>query len=236
MLIAAAFAAVAVVSTIVATPMTASANSSDVGVIGAPPPAQINEPYSYRFEASGPLGTRLMAATKLPAGFSFDESSGVLSGTPSAPRPTTLSFGITAYSHDGEADEWPIMVSEHYELPVEATRNYTEIGVSSTQVTYRIGPLSTIDHQDIWCPAKQPYLINQHLASGRIVPHGVQVIERGFIEGYGSNIGVSADKFVEDGFQAGVKAMSMTNGNLIVTGSVTITLHCTNNQDEAQRA
>lgn len=212
------------------------ATNSAIEIIGAPPAAKINEPYAYTFAAGGPPGTKLMAATKLPPGFTFDPATGVLAGTPSAPRPETHTFAITAYHHSGADDEWPQTATRYFQLPFESTTNYTKIGNSSTQITYRLGPLQTINHQDIWCPAKQPYLINSHVASGRIVPHGVQVIERGFDDRFGSNIGVSADTFVKDGFQAGVKAMSMTNGNLIVTGTVTITLHCTNNQDDAQRA
>jgi hypothetical protein len=73
---------------------------------------------------------------------------------------------------------------------------------------------------------------------GRIVPHGVHVAQRSLDPAYSPKINVSADTHVKDGYQAGVKAMSMTNGSGNVEGAATatITLHCTNDSHSAQPA
>jgi hypothetical protein len=206
------------------------ASESGVDVIGTPPAGKINEPYSYRFTPAGPEGTRLMPAGKLPPGLSFNYDTGVLSGTPVAPRPETFSFGIKAYYHAGEDDEWSESVTRYFQLPVEATRNYTQIGLSDTQKTFDL-KVSESQTADLWCPAKHPYLINQHLTGGRIVPHGVHV-ETNI---YWQDFQVNAAAHDKDGFQAGVKGMLVSNLSTS-PGFITVTLHCTNNQDEAQRA
>lgn len=208
---------------------TVASVSERLGVIGAPPVAKINEPYSYQFTATGPEGTQLMPAGKLPPGLSFNYETGVLSGTPTAPRPETFTFGITAYFHSGEDDEWPETATRSFQLPYEATRNYTEIGNSTTQSVYTLNPLRTINSQDLWCPLAQPYLIDQHLAAARILPHGVTVREGGEVR-----LGVSGAAHFRDGFQAGISGLSISNPTWSQQ-TITITLHCTNNQDEARR-
>jgi hypothetical protein len=208
--------------------------AQSLDVIGNPPPARVNEPYSYTFTAVGPDGTRLMPASNLPPGLRFDYDTGVLSGTPTAPRPQTHEFGITAY-YSENPNEWPDEATRYFQLPYETSRNYTEIGVSDSQHKYSFEPFETKEGINLWCPARQPYLIKQQISTGRIVPKGVQVLERGFGAGDTYAVFMSSGTHEKNGFQAGIKDLHMYNSHGWDRGTVTVTLHCTNNEDEAAR-
>ena len=94
--------------------------------------------------------------------------------------------------------------------------------------TTSLGGLHSTGIPAFTCPADHPWLVNQNLSPGRIVPNGVQVDEPG-------SIGVTIPNHTDDsgdvanGWQSG--GASATNWD-VWTHSMIIYAHCTN--DPAQ--
>lgn len=77
------------------------------------------------------------------------------------------------------------------------------------------------------CPASAPFLVDQNLSPGRLVPRGVEVIESGF--GIGVHIPYTATYgpgMTAHGFEGG----NATNWDLFGEQSLLIRLHCTSDE------
>ncbi|MDR5700063.1 Ig domain-containing protein [Agromyces aerolatus] len=195
------------------------------GVLGEPPHLTWGTSYAHRFALAGPGTTVRVTSGSLPPGLTLT-AAGSLVGTLTNPIAASYSFEVEA------ANEYATAPPRRFTVVVPTSHNYSEIGVSTTQITYYMKHYETKQGIDIWCPAAQPDLIDQVISTGRIVPYGVQIIDRVTMDG--NAIWLSAAAQEKDGFQAGIKGLHMYN-HTFVSGRLTVTLHCTNNTGEARR-
>lgn len=90
-----------------------------------------------------------------------------------------------------------------------------------------LAPLASTPLPDMLCPADAPYLINQDYSPGRIVPRGVEVVEKYF------GAGVTIPKAVVDNDVNRMASGSSwylagaTNWQLFASNKIEIKLHCT---------
>lgn len=78
------------------------------------------------------------------------------------------------------------------------------------------------------CPDDHPYLVNEWMAPGRILPRGVTVSEPGSVGVSGSAAGTTLHAM-------GVQSLSLSNWNPASSATAVVSLHCTNDETRAAR-
>lgn len=207
-----------------------------------PPAGTIGKPYAFDFDYTGD-GIHVSYG-KLPQGLTLADD-GTVSGTIAEKNTGSYTFTLSAYTVPEEDDQWPETADRTFTIQVGSQRNYTTISDSDLQWARSVGPLQTIDDgSGVWCPPGTPYLIGQRLTPvdpyTRVVPSGVSLaFSRDDLQT--STITVRAAAHERDGLGAGIKDVYVYQSMLPSPDSsdnrgVTLTLHCTNAQNEAQPA
>ncbi|NLI75855.1 MAG: hypothetical protein GX442_05360 [Candidatus Riflebacteria bacterium] len=70
----------------------------------------VGQPFSHDFNAVGAVGTLVWSCTGLPAGWTFDSSTGVLAGTPTAVGPVSIAIDVLDQGNSATAN-WSGMIS-----------------------------------------------------------------------------------------------------------------------------
>jgi hypothetical protein len=209
-----------------AVPAVAYADEGNLPVVSGTPPvnATIGEPFSYQFTVTGADSTRVMGAgadptrvIALPEGLEWDGDTMTLSGTPAVQAGGSYPYSIIARNTEG-------FDKKTFDLQLTGTR-ITDSEFYFFPGRSRVGIFQS-------CPDSHPYLINEHLAPGRILPHGVEVDADEWM-------GVSSWAETRDGYQSGVANLSMEDWDISADapwGEATIILHCTNDTTDAKLA